>query len=50
MTIREKGGWRFIVGAGDFFGFPFPTRADALAVLTEIEKERSREILAPMGD
>ena len=50
MTIREKGGWWFIVGAGDFFGFPFPTRADAQAVLTQIEEERSREALASMGD
>ena len=36
--VKEKGGWWFIVGAGDFYGYPFPTRRDAEEVLAEIKR------------
>ena len=41
--VKEKGGWWFIVGAGDFYGYPFPTRRDAEEVLAEIKRHGRKQ-------
>lgn len=38
--IKEKNGWWYLVGIGCFYGYPFPTHADAAEALQEISKIR----------
>lgn len=38
--IKEKNGWWYLVNAGGFYGYPFPTYADAAEALREIAKMR----------
>lgn len=38
--IKEKNGWWYLVKIGCFYGYPFPTRADAAEALQEISKIR----------
>lgn len=38
--IKEKNGWWYLVDIGCFYGYPFPTYADAAEALREIAKMR----------
>jgi hypothetical protein len=44
-VIKEKNGWWYLVGIGCFYGYPFPTRADAAEALRELEQ--TNETLTP---
>jgi hypothetical protein len=45
--IKEINGWFYIVNAGAFHGFPFPTRADALEALMALTKEPHKCVMRP---
>lgn len=38
-AIQNISGWWYIVGLGDFYMYPFPTRADAEEALTKLTEQ-----------
>lgn len=42
VTVQESKGYFYIVGAGDFYGYAFPTRRDAEEVLAAIKSDQDR--------